>query len=127
MTDPYEADPLLRLERNAASTRQALWYLGVAILLPIIVGFTLALVSRSSGGPYCERDASAWLCSSSWILLFGLIPSAIALVEMFIAAYLCYRKWKTFQRWRTWLAVVVLMVPYTMSWVTSTGALIISQ
>lgn len=119
----YEADPLLRLERNARSTRQAVIYFVAVLLIPILVAFIIALISRSSGGVYCTTDEGTWLCSDAWRIAFGLVPALISLFSLFGAAFLCYQKWKSFQRWRAWLGVTILLIPYTMSWVTTTGSL----
>lgn len=117
------SDSLLRLERNARSTKQAIIYFVAVLITPIVAAVIVAFISRASGGVYCSADASAYLCTDGWRIAFGLIPAFISLFSLFGAAYLCYTKWKSFQRWRAWLGVTILMIPYTMSWVTTTGSL----
>lgn len=123
----YEADPLLRLERNNRSTRQAVVFFFGIILLTSVTAFAIWLVSISTGGPYCDADASANLCSATYRLLFMIIPPAIAAFGLFGGAWIAYLKWKSHQRWRPWIAVIWMIMPFTLAWVISAGTMMIGH
>ena len=111
--------------RNQRSTRQAFIYF---FSVPVIV-FTLAgiimVVSRMSGGPLCESGQSQWLCTRASQIWFSLVPGLVSLGSVFLAGYITYHKWRTQQRWRWWIAVVWLSMPFALAWITGTGSLLL--
>lgn len=121
----YEADPLLRLERNHRSTRQAIWFFIGIITTTTIAAIGIWIVSQIVGGPFCDRDTTANLCSRGFQLSFAIIPTAIAAFGLFGGALITYIKWRRHERWRPWIAVVWFIMPFAMSWVTSVGAFLL--
>ncbi|WP_296215863.1 hypothetical protein [uncultured Corynebacterium sp.] len=121
----YEADPLLRLERNNKSTRQAIWFFIGVIVTTTLSALVIWGASKAVGGPYCEADSSAQLCSRTFQLLFAIVPTSVAFFGLFGSAFITYRKWKTHQRWRPWIAVIWFIMPFCMAWITSVGAYLI--
>lgn len=118
----YEADPLLRLERNNRSTRQAIWFFVGVIVATTLSAILIWISSKVIGGPYCEADSSAQLCSRTFQLLFAIIPTSVAFFGLFGSAFITYYKWKNHQRWRPWVAVIWFIMPFCMAWITSVGA-----
>ena len=121
----YEADPLLRLERNNRSTRHAFIFFISIVVVTVVAAVVIWLASQAVGGPYCDRDATARLCDRTFQVIFALVPTAICMFGLFGGAWITYRKWKRRERWRPWIAVVWFIMPFTMGWVTSVGALLI--
>ncbi|WP_238597052.1 hypothetical protein [Corynebacterium heidelbergense] len=120
----YEADPLLRLEHNERSTRQAIRYFIAVPVVTLLTALVIALISRGLGGPYCD-DGVGWLCSRSAQIWFAVLPGLISIGGFFGAAWICYLKWKNHTRWRPWIGVVWFLMPFMLMWVTSTGALLL--
>ncbi|MDK8869985.1 hypothetical protein [Corynebacterium macclintockiae] len=118
----YEADPLLRLERNNKSTRQAIWFFAGVIVSTTLSAILIWIASKVIAGPYCEADSSAQLCSRTFQLLFSIVPTSIAFFGLFGSAFITYYKWKNHQRWRPWVAVIWFIMPFCMAWITSVGA-----
>ena len=118
----YEADPLLRLERNNKSTRQAIWFFVGVIVSTTLSAILIWIASKVIGGPYCEADSSAQLCSRTFQLLFSIVPTSIVFFGLFGSAFITYYKWKNHQRWRPWVAVIWFIMPFCMAWITSVGA-----
>lgn len=118
----YEADPLLRLERNNKSTRQAIWFFVGVIVATTLSAILIWISSKVIGGPYCDADSSAQLCSRTFQLLFAIVPTSVAFFGLFGSAFITYYKWKNHQRWRPWVAVIWFIMPFCMAWITSVGA-----
>lgn len=124
--DPLKDQPELRQERDERSTRQALYYfIGVPIVVFALAAIVL-LVSRSSGGSLCEAGEAEWLCSRGAQIWFSLLPGIVALGSVFLAMYITYVKWRRRQRWRWWIAVVWISMPFALAWITGTGSLLIN-
>lgn len=123
----YEADPLLRLERNNRSTRQAIWFFFSIIILTFISAFAIWIASQAGGGPYCDADETAILCSDLYRWLFAIIPPAISMFGLFGGAWIAYLKWRSHQRWRPWIAVIWFIMPFSIAWVVSVGAIAIGR
>lgn len=121
----YEADPLLRLERNNKSTRQAIRFFIGVIVSTTLSAILIWVASKAVGGPYCEADSSAQLCSRTFQLLFAIVPTSLAFFSLFGSAFITYYKWKKHQRWRPWVAVIWFIMPFCMAWITSVGAYLI--
>lgn len=119
----YDADPLLRLERDRKSSRYAL---GFAISVPLVtflVGFVIAITSRTLGGPLCVAGKSTWICSRTFEILFPVVPGSIALLGVLIAAWITYRTWANYGRWRPWLAIIWFLMPFSLTWLTGFGTM----
>lgn len=121
----YEADPLLRLERNNRSSTQAIVFFFGIIFATTISAIVIWVLSLTMGGPYCDRDDTAQLCSRGFQLIFSLVPTSIAMFGLFGGAFIAYLKWRRHERWRPWIAVVWFIMPFSMAWVTSIGAMLI--
>lgn len=118
----YEADPLLRLERNNRSTRNAVIFFCVIIAATFGSALIIYIASQTVGGPLCEADQSAMLCSDTFRWVFALVPTAIAVFGQFGSAWITYTQWRDRLRWRPWLAVVWFIMPFTLAWVISVGS-----
>lgn len=121
----FEADPLLRLERNNRSTRQAIWFFVSVIVLSAAAAVLITLASRVMGGQDCRADASAIICSQNMRILFAIIPSIIAACGLFGGVWITYLKWRSHQRWRPWIAVVWFIMPYALGWIITGGTIVI--
>ncbi|WP_448851896.1 hypothetical protein [Corynebacterium sp. 335C] len=113
-------DPLDRLERNVRSGRMAYWYTGAVIVLTILSAIVVAVAGAVSGGPLCDAGHSSFICSRTWEIVFPLVPSAVSLVGALGGFWQCYSKWRRFERWRPWIAMVWILLPWTLIWMTST-------
>ncbi|KAB3519201.1 hypothetical protein GC425_09390 [Corynebacterium sp. zg254] len=112
-------------QRNQRSTRQAfIYFFTVPIVVFALAGIVL-VVSRATGGPLCEAGDAQWLCSRGAQIWFSLLPGLVAMGSVFLAGYITYYKWRTQQRWRWWIAVVWLSMPFALAWITGTGSLLL--
>ena len=124
--DPHaEFDPLFRLERNRTSTHNAISYAVAVPAITFLVAFVIAMISRTMGGPLCNAGVSTWSCSRTFEVLFPAIPGAVALGGTLLGAWITYRVWAHYGRWRPWLAILWVLVPFTLLWMTSFGTMLI--
>ena len=122
--DPLQENPHRREIRDQRSTRQAFYYFfGVPVLVMLLAGIIM-VISRMSGGPLCEAGEATWLCSRAAQIWFSLLPGVIAMGSVFLAVFITYYKWRSRQRWRWWMAVVWLSMPFALAWITGTGNLL---
>ena len=106
--DPHaEFDPLFRLERNRTSTHNAISYAVAVPAITFLVAFVIAMISRT------------------FEVLFPAIPGAVALGGTLLGAWITYRVWAHYGRWRPWLAILWVLVPFTLLWMTSFGTMLI--
>ncbi|MEZ2122049.1 MULTISPECIES: hypothetical protein [unclassified Corynebacterium] len=119
----YEADPLLRLERNNSSTRQAIVFALAVPPLTFLTAFVIAMISRAHGGPLCDAGTSIWICSRTYEILFPVIPGLVTLGGTFGAAYITYRRWARYERWRPWLAALWPLMLFSLAWITGVGTM----
>ncbi|WP_018025043.1 hypothetical protein [Corynebacterium ulceribovis] len=114
-------DPLLRLELEQKSRRQAIfWAIGTMVAI-LVSAMIIAFIGRAVGGPNCDAGYSSFMCSRTFELAFPLIPAAIALGGTFGAMWICYVKWSRYQKWTPWLAITWLLIPVSLLWITSTA------
>lgn len=124
--DPLvDADPLYRLERNQNSTRNAIGFAIAVPMLTFLTAFVVAMISRTLGGPLCSAGRATWICSRRFEILFPLLPGLVSVGGTFLAAFITYRVWSRYGRWRPWLAILWVLVPFTLFWITSTGPILI--
>ena len=121
----YEADPLARLERNNRSTKQAIIFFFAVPGIAAFLALGTTIISRIVGGPYCDADSSAWLCTEGFRLFFHIAPALVCFFGLFGAAYICYYKWKRHQRWRPWIAVIWFIMPVAIGWSVNSAAMLI--
>lgn len=119
----YEADPLLRLERNNTSTRQAIIYGFTVPVLTFLTAFVVATISRTQGGPLCDAGTADWICTRTHEILFPVIPGIVATGGTLGAAWITYRRWARYERWRPWLAALWPLMLFTLGWITSVGTM----
>ncbi|GAA4795759.1 hypothetical protein CCANI_13540 [Corynebacterium canis] len=119
------SDPLLRLERNRDSTRQAIGFAVAVPAVTFLTAFIIAIISRTSGGPLCDAGISDWICSRQFEILFPVIPGVIAFSGTILAAWITYLKWRAYRRWRPWLAIIWFLMPFTLAWMTGFGTMLI--
>ena len=118
-------DPVLQQERNRRSTRQALAWLAGTILLTAGGGFLLALVTRLIGGPLCDAGEAAWLCTRSAQIWWPLVTSTVAMAGVIGCAVIMVRKLKSYTRWRPWMGVFWVLIPFAMMWMLQTWQILI--
>lgn len=119
-TDPAGENPLDRLERNIRTGRRAYWYTGAVLLATVAAAIIIAVAGAVAGGPLCEAGYSRFICSHTFEILFPLIPSSIALAGALGGFWQCYIAWKRFERWRPWIAMVWVLLPWALLWMTGT-------
>ena len=111
-----EPDPLEIAAANRRSTRQAVWYMIGVLVLSALYGFTVALVTRLSGGPLCEDGTAAWLCTDGQRTFFSLTTPIIPFFGMIGCAIIMVRKLHRYLRWRSWMAIFWVMACNFMLW-----------
>ncbi|WKD62256.1 hypothetical protein CCICO_11325 [Corynebacterium ciconiae DSM 44920] len=119
--EEFERDPLLWFEHSRRSSRWAVCYLLAVPTLTILTGLLIALLSRSQGGPICEAGLSTWICSRGYEIAFSLIPLGVALTGTFGAFWITYRIWARYGAWRPWLAIIWVLIPASLAWMTGFG------
>ncbi|MDO4684924.1 MAG: hypothetical protein Q4A92_00095 [Corynebacterium sp.] len=124
-SEQVQDDPLIRLERNQSSTRQAIAFAISVPVLTFLTAFIIAIISRTNGGPLCDAGISDWICSREYEIIFPLVPGIIAFSGTILAAWITYLKWRSYNRWRPWLAIIWFLMPFTLAWMTGFGTMLI--
>ncbi|MFC6146881.1 hypothetical protein [Corynebacterium nasicanis] len=119
-------DPALQAERNRRSTRQALTWLFGTMALTAGGGFLLALVTRLIGGPLCEAGEAAWLCTRSAQIWWPIVTSLVAMGGVIGCAVMMVRKLNSYTRWRPWMGVFWVLIPFAMMWMLQTWQILIT-
>ncbi|WP_297188445.1 hypothetical protein [uncultured Corynebacterium sp.] len=120
-----EFDPLLRLERRHKSSVAAVVWGFATPILTILTGLLVAVIGRASGGPLCEAGLATWLCTRWSEIAICVVPLAVAFGGLIGAGINCYIKFKTYNRWWPWLAVMWVLLPFSLGWMTSFGTIAI--
>lgn len=112
-----QEDPLVLAERNRRSSKQAIRYLIAALVTTFLFGFVMLLIMRlHAGGDTCTAVEGRFLCTfahqKAWAVIVSLPPIAFLVGSMFIMV----RKLRSYVRWRPWMGVFWVLVPFTM-WV----------
>lgn len=116
-----EPDPLVTAQRNRDSTRQAIWYAIATVAITLLIGLSLATISRLQGGPLCSTGDATWLCTQRWRTWWAIITSIPPVVMMIGCAVIMVRKLNRYERWMPWMGVFWLpIVPFTMAWLVVT-------
>lgn len=119
-------DPVVQAARNRQSTRQALTWLAGTIITTVAVAFLLALVARLMGGPACDAGEAVWLCSRSaqiwWPIATSLVPAA----GIIGCAIIMVRKLNSYTRWRPWMGVFWVLIPFAMMWMLQTWQIMVT-
>ncbi|ANE05118.1 hypothetical protein [Corynebacterium crudilactis] len=112
-------DPKIEQAKNKQSSRQALIYLFAVPLVTFVSAYLLAWVSRLQGGPICEAGDAVWICSRAAELWWPITTSLIAFGGMLGSAWILYDKYRNYLRWRPWMGVLWILIPFSMLWGTS--------
>ena len=116
-----EPDPLVTAQRNRDSTRQAIWYAIATVAITLLIGLSLATISRLQGGPLCSAGDATWLCTQRWRTWWAIITSIPPVVMMIGCAVIMVRKLNRYERWMPWMGAFWLpIVPFTMAWLVVT-------
>lgn len=116
-----EPDPLVTAQRNRDSTRQAIWYAIATVAITLLIGLSLATISRLQGGPLCSTGDATWLCTQRWRTWWAIITSIPPVVMLIGCAVIMVRKLNRYERWMPWMGVFWLpIVPFTMAWLVVT-------
>lgn len=110
-----QEDPLVIAERNRRSTTQAIRYLVVAVAMTFVFGFALLMVMRAVAGPEaCAAVDGRFLCTENlqktWAIIASLPPIGFLIGSMVIMV----RKLRSYVRWRPWMGIFWVLVPFTM-------------
>ncbi|WP_225976638.1 MULTISPECIES: DUF4133 domain-containing protein [Corynebacterium] len=119
--EEFERDPLAWFEHSRRSSRRAIAYALTIPLLTVLTGLVIALISRAQGGPICEAGLSTWICSRGYEIMFSLVPLGVALAGTFGAFWITYRTWARYGAWRPWLAIIWVLIPASLAWMTGFG------
>lgn len=112
-------DPVAQEERNRRSGRQAVvWLFGIPVLTFVLAG-VLGLVFRLIGGPLCDAGEATWLCSRAAQIWWPVLTSIVPVVGVLGCAAIIVHKLRTYTRWRIWMGVFWVMVPFSMLWMTT--------
>lgn len=112
-------DPMEQQRKNQQSSRQAVIYLFAVPAVTFISAYLLAWVSRLMGGPLCDAGEAVWFCSRSAQLWWPIVTSVIAFGGMLGCAWMLYDKYRKYLRWRAWMGVLWVLIPFSMLWATS--------
>lgn len=118
-------DPAVQAARNRQSTRQAITWLFGTVLTTVVVAFVLALVARLMGGPACDAGEAAWLCTRSWQIWWPIITSIIPAAGIIGCAVIMVRKLNSYTRWRPWMGVFWVLIPFAMMWMLQTWQILV--
>jgi hypothetical protein len=118
-------DPVLQAERNRQSTRQAVTWLFGTIITTVVFAFILAWVARLMGGPLCETGEVTWLCTRSWQIWWPILTSAIPAAGIIGCAIIMVRKLNSYTRWRPWMGVFWVLIPFAMMWMLQTWQILV--
>ncbi|AJK70126.1 MULTISPECIES: hypothetical protein [Corynebacterium] len=118
-------DPVLQADRNTMSTRQAFTWLFGTIIATVVVAYVLAWVARLMGGPVCDAGDALWLCSRSSQIWWPLVTSLVPAAGVIGCAIIMVRKLNSFTRWRPWMGVFWVLIPFAMMWMLQTWQIFI--
>lgn len=112
-----QEDPLIIAARNRRSSKQALWYLITSLVTTFLFGFVLLVIMRLiAGEETCAAVDGRFLCTTglqkTWAIIASLPPIGFLIGSMIIMV----RKLHGYVRWRPWMGVFWVLVPFTM-WV----------
>ena len=116
--DPYEDDPLERLERNERQGSLAIRYVFGSLLAIVLLSFGIVAMLDVTG-PECP-DTGA-LCFTAARVEVVLLPTLLGVGLSLFAAWRTYRTWTQHIRWRPWLFATYAM------WIITTGYLLVSS
>ncbi|MBV7294324.1 hypothetical protein KRX51_00085 [Corynebacterium sp. TAE3-ERU12] len=114
------SDPLERLERNERSGRRAYAYTAGVIAATFLSAAIIAIIGAVTGGPICAAGKSHFICSHTFELLFPIVPSLVSLFGALGCFWLTWVQWSRRLRWRPWLAMCWVLMPFTLIWMTGT-------
>lgn len=118
-------DPAVQAERNRQSTRQAIAWLFGTIITTVVVALVLAGVARAMGGPLCAAGEANWLCTRSWQIWWPIITSIIPAGGIIGCAIIMVRKLNSYTRWRPWMGVFWVLIPFAMMWMLQTWQILV--
>ena len=88
-------------------------------------GFLLALVTRLMGGPLCDAGEAAWLCTRSAQIWWPIVTSIFAMGGVIGCAVIMVRKLNNYTRWRPWMGIFWVLIPFAMMWMLQTWQILI--
>lgn len=123
-----QVDPAVLAERNQRSSRQAWRYLFVALIGSLLFALLLAVIFRFvAGADTCAAVDGRFLCTltlqRTWAVVVSVPPIAFLIGAMIIMM----RKLRAYVRWRPWMGVFWVLVPFTMWVITITVQVWLSQ
>ncbi|QGU05795.1 hypothetical protein [Corynebacterium comes] len=118
-------DPVVQATRNQQSTRQAVTWLFGTIISTVLVAYLLAWVARLMGGPACDAGDALWLCSRSSQIWWPIATSIIPAAGIIGCAIIMVRKLNSYTRWRPWMGVFWVLIPFAMMWMLQTWQILV--
>ena len=123
-----QVDPAVLAERNKQSSRQAWRYLFLALISSLVFALVLGIIFRFVAGPEtCAAADARLLCTETlqktWAVVVSLPPIAFLIGSMIIMM----RKLRNYVRWRPWMGVFWVLVPFTMWTLTVTVQVWLSE
>ncbi|MBX8995163.1 hypothetical protein HCH15_03050 [Corynebacterium testudinoris] len=118
-------DPVVQAERNRQSSRQALQFLAAIPAITFVLGLGLLVVFRLIGGPECVAGEAVWLCTRTSQIVWPLVTSIVPIIGVLGCAIIMTRKLNSYTRWRPWMGVFWVMVPFCMVWLITAGQILI--
>ncbi|GAB3943417.1 hypothetical protein [Corynebacterium tapiri] len=106
-----QEDPVRHSERNRQSTRQAWQYLALSIMSSLLFALIVALIFRFTHSGECDARL---VCTLEDQRLWAIIASLPPIAFLLGSGWIMVRKLKAYLRWRSWMAVFWILVPFTM-------------
>lgn len=116
--DPFEDDPLERLERNERQGPRALRYVFLSVTAMVALGFLIVALFDVTGA---ECPDTGPLCFTPARVEVVVIPTLLGFFLSVFAAWRTYSTWKQHIRWRPWLFATYAM------WIVTTAYLLVSS
>ncbi|MFH0411900.1 hypothetical protein ACG98H_07300 [Corynebacterium sp. L4756] len=115
-----EPDPAETAARNRASTKQAVWFSVIIVVLSFVIALGLVFIFRAMGGPLCDPGPNTWFCSPQQQLTWVIGASIVPIVGMLGSGWMLIRKLRNYLRWRPWMGAFWLLTPHCMFWMLQT-------
>lgn len=116
--DPFESDPLERLERNEKQGPRAIRYVFASVTAIVGLGFLIVALFDVTAA---ECPETGPLCFTALRIEVVVLPTLLGLILSLVAAWRTYSTWKRHIRWRPWLFATYAM------WIVTTAYLLVSS
>ena len=118
-------DPAVQAARNTQSTRQAIQWLIAIPAITFGLALILGIIFRVMGGPACDAGEASFLCTRDAQIWWSVITGIPPIVGVLGCAFIMNHKLKNYTRWRPWMGVFWVMIPFCMIWLITAGQILI--